>query len=329
MRAPGQVRKPLGVDLLDEVVDTDIMSRRLAPLIEATATFRVVSARVVGTVSEERAVIEYRTVDGEAPSLFGKVYADPERARRLNTLLTELHELDAAGHGCGVPRPLGYLPEFGMAVFVPARGRSLEQLEGTERSEGMAAAGRWLATLHSSTIGLDRRLDLASETRNVGEWAQLVVDYHPAAAQAIDRLLERIRSLAPQIAVSSRSPIHKDFHYQHVLVDRGRVVVIDLDEMRAGDPAFDIAHFGANLRLLSLREQMAGYDLARLESAFLAGYTSLRPYEPDSRHEFFHAYTCVKIAKQLVRGRGPAPVPTGAERSRQLELILAEGLGDH
>jgi hypothetical protein len=106
------------------------------------------------------------------------------------------------------------------------------------------------------------------------------------------------------------------------------VVVIDLDEMRAGDPAFDIAHFGANLRLLALREQMPGAELALLESAFLAGYNSLLPYEPDLRHEFFHVYSCIKIAKQLVGGRGPAPVPTAAERSSQVDLILAEGLGD-
>jgi aminoglycoside phosphotransferase (APT) family kinase protein len=328
MSASNQLHSPFGLEVLHEVLDTDTMSRRLAPFLEQGAQFRVVAARVVGPAAEGRVVVAYQTVDGQAPSLFGKVYADPERAGRLNALLEELHALDAAGHRCGVPRPLAHLPEFGMAVFAAARGRSLDQLDGTERRQGMVAAGRWLASIHSSTIGLDRRLDLAKETHNVGEWAQLVADCHPAGAPTAERLLKRIRSLAAQIKVSTRFPIHKDFHYQHVLFDQGRVVVIDLDEMRAGDPAVDIAHFGANLRLLALREHMAGDDLPRLESAFLAGYNSLLPYEADLRHQFFHVYSCVKIAKQLVRGRGPAPVPTGVERSRQLDFILAEGLGD-
>jgi aminoglycoside phosphotransferase (APT) family kinase protein len=324
MSSPSRLRHRSGLLLQPELLDTEVMTRRLAPLLDEGAGFRVMAARVVGTPSDERAVVGYETVGGKA--FFGKVYADPERAKRLHDLLGELHALDPAGYQCGVPRPLAHLPELGMSLFEAAGGRSLDSLEGTERLAGMAAAGRWLSTLHGSSLTLDRHLDMTVEIRNVAAWARLVTDRHPAAAVMMARLVERVQLQADQVQVSTSFPIHKDFQYRHVLVDRRRVVVIDLDEMRAGDPAFDVAHFEANLRLLAIREGMSHDHRARLESAFLDGYRSQRAYEPDLRHELFHAYTCVKIAKQLVRGQGPAPAPTGVQLSRQLELILREGL---
>ena len=148
-----------------------------------------------------------------------------------------------------------------------------------------------------------------------------------AARAAFSQLREalsagHVRAAEPDAS----SPVHKDFHYGHTLFDGGRLVVIDLDEARWGDPAFDVAHYLANLRLLAVREGMACAERDRLQSAFLDTYASQTGYRPDARHHFFHAYTCVKIAKQLARGRGPAPAPVGAERDRQVERILQKGL---
>jgi aminoglycoside phosphotransferase (APT) family kinase protein len=326
MTAPGGLRPRSGLDALTEALDPEVMTSRLAPLLGQGPGFRLKAARIVGRPSDERAVVEYETVGGDGKPFFGKVYADRQRARRLHGLLQELHALDVDGHQSGAPRPLAHLPELGMSVFTAVGGRSLDRLQGHERRVGMAAAGRWLATLHGSRLNLDRRLDLAAEIRNVAQWAELVADRQPTAAPPLARLLERLGSLADQVHLSTSHPIHKDFQYQHVLIDGGRVVVIDLDELRAGDPAFDVAHFGANLRLLAIREGMSGKDLARLESAFLDAYRSRLGYERDLRHDLFHAYTCVKIAKQLVRGQGPAPPPAGVELSRQVELIIDLGL---
>lgn len=308
-------------DVLRKALDPDRMSRRLAPFMKDVAASRVVAARVVGPESGERVVIAYQAVAGHQPAWFGKVYSDPQRAERLMDLLVQLHALDA-----GVPLPLAHLPDFGMAVFATVPGRTLDCLGEPERQSGMFAAGRWLARLHSCELVLDRRLDLPMEVHNAGEWAQLVVDFNPRSAPALAQLLERIRSLATQVEPLALVPIHKDFQYQHALFDGGRVAVIDLDEMRAGDPAFDVAHFEANLSLLAVRGGMTRRDLARLEAAFMQGYRSGIDYEPDARHQLFHAYTCIKIAKQLVRGRGPGPAPTGQEQVRQIQLILAEGL---
>lgn len=328
MTAPTRLRHPSASEVSPAVLDTEAMTKRLSGFLDGGPHLRVVAARVLGRPTGPRVVVAYHTVgaEGTGPTLIGKIYADSGRARRLHDLLAELHALHLAGHECGVPRPVGYVPELGMSVYVAAGGRTLDQLEGRERSQGAVAAAYWLAAMHRSGVGLDRRFDLAVEMRNLSEWSQLVARHDPSLAAATAPLLERLGSLSQTIQLSTTVPIHKDFQYRHVLVDRGRVVVIDLDEARLGDPAFDVAHFGANLRLLAIREGKGYDDLAGLESAFLHGYASRTGYRPDLRHDFFHAYTCLKIAKQLVRGRGPAPVPTGLELSRQLHLILGEGL---
>jgi Phosphotransferase enzyme family len=328
MTAPGQGPNIAELVALPAALDTDFMSTRLAPLFGESNDMQVSGARLLGGKRGERAVVAYDTVTrgGRGPVLIGKAFRDRDRARRLHDLLDRLYRTDFAGNEYRVPQPLAHLADLGMVLYAAAPGRALDGFEDTERADRVAAAARWLVKLHRSRVDLHRRLDLAAETRNLVEWAELVVKEQPSAARPTGRLVERIRALADRIDVHAGVAIHKDFHYQHTLFEGSRVTVIDLDEARAGDPAFDVAHFAANLRLLGLRERTSTDELLRLEGAFIDSYASCTGYEIDARHEFFFAYTCLKIAKQLVTGRGPLPVPAGAEKGQQVDLILREGL---
>ncbi|HVS43785.1 MAG TPA: phosphotransferase [Candidatus Dormibacteraeota bacterium] len=305
-------------------LDPELVTRRLAPFLGGGAQHRVVAAEVVALASGRRAVIAYRTAgdaDGARPSLIGKTYVDPVRAPRLHRLLEDLSALDIAA-----PRPVAHLPELRMAVFGASSGRPIDRLNGAERVVGVVMAAHWLSTLHAAPLRLDRRLDPAAETRRLDAWARIVADRDRAAAAPAALLGARLTALSSLIRPSARSPIHKDFHYQHALVEPGRMVVIDLDEVRAGDRAVDVAHFAANLRLLAMRQGITSGEPANLESVFVEAYAARTGYERDARHRWFGAYTCLKIARQLVCGRGPAPVPAGAELERQVGLILEEGL---
>jgi aminoglycoside phosphotransferase (APT) family kinase protein len=213
-----------------------------------------------------------------------------------------------------------------MAVYLSSPGVPLDGLDRDGRMAGVVAAARWLVSLHGCEVACDRVLDLALEVENMALWGEMVAASHPRARAVVTRLVARLDRLSGTITAPVHVPIHKDFHYGHTLFDGGGLVVIDLDEVRWGDPAFDVAHYLANLSLLALRERMACAERDRLQSAFLGTYRSATGYQPDARHRFFHAYTCVKIAKQLARGRGPAPAPAGAERDHQVERILQKGL---
>jgi len=317
-----------GIPALEASLSIDMVTSRLAPFLGGSGGLRVVAVDLVSHKPGKRAVIAYQMAgpSGEARALIGKVYADAERAERLHNTLEQLGALDVPSGVFGVPRAVALFRDWGMSVQESACGRSIDQLDGRERIDGATAVGHWLATFQRSEIAFDRTLNLDSERRNLGAWADLVSEDQPAVALKTARLLEQLIRLGDEVEVSIGIPMHKDFQYQHTLVDGNRVVVIDVDEARAGDAALDVAHFCAYLRLLALREGTPRDGMAPVESAFLDAYASSVPYQPDSRHRFFLAYACMKIAKQLVRGRGPTPAPHGAELTRQLELIIEEGL---
>jgi aminoglycoside phosphotransferase (APT) family kinase protein len=147
----------------------------------------------------------------------------------------------------------------------------------------------------------------------------------PEEGPAADRLSADLRASAPGLQLSTAAPIHKDFHYKHVLVDRG-LEVIDFDEVRLGDPAYDVAHFCAHLRLLATRITGDPASYADLEAAFMAAYAEKAGAAGAVQFSWFAAYTCLKIAKQLCTTRGVRPRPDGEEQRRQVAVMLAQGL---
>jgi hypothetical protein len=314
------------------VMDTVAMTERLLPLLPTGVTpsdaVQISAAVRLGGQQGTRAVVAYYTGDEAAgrPSLIAKIFADSERARRLHDLLTAVHRAFVARELFGVPRPVAYLPDLNMVVYLPVTGSTLDSTERSEQPERIARAAGWLAALHGADLSLGRRLDIAKELSNVVQWGEVILRARPAATRDVSVLLDHIRRLGRTVEMRTDVPIHKDFHYQHVLYDGRAVGVIDLDEARAGDPAFDVAHYAANLRMLAIRDAMPMGEPGHLESAFLRAYQARTGYEIDARHEFVHAYTCVKIAKQLVTSRGPGPAPVGPQREAQVDQILREGL---
>jgi aminoglycoside phosphotransferase (APT) family kinase protein len=281
----------------------------------------VVGARLLSHSPGKRAVIAYTTADEEGGGrLIGKVYADPARAARLHDNLAQLSA--ARAEHVHVPQPVALVETMSLSLQEHAAGATLDRLRATDRVDATRGSARFLRALHGLDLAIERRVNLVSEARKVGEWAQVVAAESTALASKATRLAGRLASRAVDMESTHVVPIHKDFHYQHLLYAKGRLSVIDLDELRRGDPALDVAHFCAYLHLLALRET-AG-DRGALAAEFLHAYAPQR--QLDDRHGFYYAYACLKIAKQLARGKDPAPAPQGEERERQLRLVLDEGL---
>jgi hypothetical protein len=314
--------------LAPEPRDLDGMTARLRPFLSDRRDLRLVAMEVLSRSPGKRWVVRYRvalpTDSRPLPDLIAKLFVAGDRAARSHHTLELLYP--RCTETWRVPQPIAQLPELRMSVREAARGRRLDQLTGEPRRAAVIGAAGWLATLHRLDLDLERRLSIESESRKVLEWAAVIAERHAAAASRAERLAAQLASRARSITLSASVPIHKDFHYQHVFVDGGAVTVIDLDELRIGDPALDVAHFCANLFLLAAREASPGRAAESLASVFRAAYAEAKSDIPIERYDFFYAYTCLKIAKQLARGRGPAPVPSGGELARQLSMALDEGL---
>jgi hypothetical protein len=148
-----------------------------------------------------------------------------------------------------------------------------------------------------------------------------------AAEHIADYLIQK----TAELDFSARVPIHKDFHYEHILIDGGlegglALKVFDFDEMRLGDPNFDLAHFCANFYLLAYRNNEHTAQFTDLQNIFLDSYSRETGWKWDEKFLFFYIYSCLKIAKQLCKLRGPRPWPEGEEQQSQVWLMIEQGL---
>jgi aminoglycoside phosphotransferase (APT) family kinase protein len=212
-----------------------------------------------------------------------------------------------------------------MVLYERAPGRLLDATVRLRPAETpIGGIGRWLASLHASNVGADRRFDLEKEVSNLAIWADRVAAARPSHAATAEQLFEQLARMAQHVRLSADVPIHKDFHYRHIVIGP-RLVGLDFDEVRMGDPSLDIAHFCVYLRLLGVRVPAVAPIVPDLEQRFLAAYASATGWALDNRFGFFAGYTCLKIAKQLVHGSGVRPFPSGAECDRQLRMMLEHG----
>jgi aminoglycoside phosphotransferase (APT) family kinase protein len=256
----------------------------------------------------------------EPLAVVAKAFSDAPRATLLWTHLRLLH---AGPFGTGplrVPEPLALLPGPRMVLYRAFDGVPLNRLEAdTEVREGVRAAARWLAALHGSGLRLPRRLSLEQEKRSVRQWAESVARAAPGSGVRARALAEEWRRCAVAAPVGE-VPIHKDFHAGHVLLGEG-VCVIDLDEARLGDPAFDLAHFVAYLAV------DFGRDAEELRELFLDEYVALSGWQDAGTWRLFAAYTWLKIAKQWAVGSGPGRGQPPERRLAGVDDALERGAG--
>lgn len=305
---------------LAEALDPDAMNSRLAPLLADGESSEsepndilegesaISTAEVLTHRSGRRMTIQYAQDDG-APTLMGKLYADPTSGRRTHETMRLLWDRRRAGSpDLGMPQPLGWLPDLKMLVYMPVGGRTLGELllrcrRGSPALGALDRTADWLGELHRSHVLLDRTFDPERELINIRGWASSIAERHPEFASIGSGIITRLQGRASDLVVRSPVPIHKDFHHDHVFVDDD-IRVIDFDEVRLGDPAFDLGHFCAYLRVLG---DPLGIDRSRvtlLQDRFLDAYRRATGWTWDDRLPTFIAYGCLKIARQLdVRSR--------------------------
>jgi hypothetical protein len=320
--------------VLDVALDPARMTEQLRPLLADLARPgeepAVSYAKLLAYKQGNRGLLHYEVTGIEGPEpaeVFGKLFGDIVLAERLNATMSGLWAIFADDPDIGVPRPLGCLPELAMFLYLPAHGELLHEVISTESAAwAMELSGRWLGMLHRHQLPLDRTFSITGEVVNVQAWASLVGQRYPELAAGAGRIAAYLRERSTALPFETQTPVHKDFHYGHIVVG-DKLRMIDFDEMRLGDPNFDLAHFCANLHLLAYRTSTMPYSYSTLQRAFLGAYAAETRWEPDERFVYFYAYTCLKIAKQICTMRGLRPRPEGEEQHRQAALIIEQGLG--
>lgn len=289
------------VEWLQSDLATELLREALAGRTSDPARLTVISSRELTTAVGRRRVVRYvvEGLDTTGPAqIIAKTFTE---SRRAQLLCGHLQALSSAGFGVGrfrVPELMGFLPEENLVLYRECTGIPLNEYVGNEGFlEGVRDAARWLAKLHTSSVQLPRTFEVEREVTSTQEWAAVVGRHSPELRESAERLASQWATSGRESPAGMQVPIHKDFHTGHLLVGDS-VFVIDLDEARQGDQAFDLAHFCAYLEL------HGDQDRTRQET-FLREYTRLTGWADEGSLARYGAYTWLKIAKQLALRSGP------------------------
>jgi len=310
-------------NLLDPREMTTVLRLALGAAATSPRNLVVEAAESLPSAPGKRAVVRYRVrgLFDEGPVLLvGKCFRDSRRARLLDEHLRLLHGGPLGEGALRVPEPLGLLPDQRLVLYRHCAGTPLNRIrDPLQVADGVRQAAQWLARLHGSAVRFPRRLSVPAEVDSVRAWAAVVGQRQPALAQSAHRLASAWAEVASTLPEVAAVPIHKDFHPGHVLLGEP-TWVIDLDEARQGDPAFDVAHFCAHLELTYEKPHSE-----QLAEVFIREYRAGSDWGDSGSLGPFLAYTWLKIARQWAVGSGPGRDASPAERAAGATLALGRG----
>ncbi len=297
--------------------------------------------RCVAVAHLATAIVDPRSAE-PISTVYVKWFAVPARAERTYRTLDLVQRALAERSDVRTPVVLGMSAEPCVVVASDVTGTPAAHLSPTSFAAAAPALGRAVADLHwcGAEVLVTYRLD--DELATVDEWAG-----HLAAHGASDAVIARFRRLADAIAIVSTTfehrtdaIVHRDLQGEHLYVASSDMAapigIIDLDEIRRGDPHVDLGHLAVHLQLDASPyhgvADLAGHPstgtslFAGPFQVVAAAWSERSRMSIDpTRLAFFGALACLKLARQRAVGFGPHPRPAGAERWPAVECALQLG----
>lgn len=296
---PGRVAEPLGAGLLGVAHDRNGARRP--------------EASVLRYRPHERCVIRYAwdANDGNAPTvIIGKVFSDALEALAAGPA-TRLLEAKANTRGLLLPKPVGQIPEWNLLLMESLRGKAMNKIlkRASSKREALAAirpAVEALVSLHRLDIGeVANRPSrtMPNEFERVEKRATRLPLVAPELGHRAQSLLEQLHIRAHDLPSPTDALIHGDFKPSQLLLEDGRVGVVDLDRACPGDSALDVGNFMAQLRKEALSTGNA--FLRELSPIYLDEYQRrIRRPALAERAQLYQALALVRIAVRAF-GRWP------------------------
>jgi hypothetical protein len=290
---------------LDPVEAKGEFKRRLPRLSGETGRLRLQAIRVTRHKRGRRCVVEYDVQVERPPSpayaltLIGKV-----RARRFGhesfRLLESISNAGFQDHspdGISVPEPIGVIPRFQMWFQSRVPGRTADQLlSGTKGGSIGRRIAEAIHKLHCACLPTDRHHTMEDELRILNDCLASVARQVPAWVERLQRLSAACERLGAGVPAPKPCGIHRDFYPAQVLVNDGRLFLIDFDLYCLGDPALDVGNFIGHMIEQSLRESGDPNALAGPQQAIEDRFVDL---SGEACLPAIRAYTTLTLARHV------------------------------
>jgi len=244
-----------------------------------------------------RCIIEYdvelgpASAKAEFTTLVGKVRMWGTDISTYSCVKSLWHQGFSTGapDGIMVPEPIGIIPEYRMWLQRKAPGRPAIQLFA--EPEGIMLAKRVVEATHKLQHAevnprrkqhtITHELDILH--RHLSEVSRM----RPEWSKRIEQIAHNCDHLAKTLPQCEPVCSHRDFYFDHVIVDGSRLYLLDFDLYCKADPGLDTGNFIAHLTEYALRSLGDHEALAPIERAMeerfaelydVKAYLSMRTY---------------------------------------------------
>lgn len=264
-----------------------------------------VRSRVLKHHVGQRCTLEMGVRSGSGwHSLIGKVFQE-DRA----DIFQAMEGIQRAGFGgqdeLSIPEPIAYLRPLYFLLQEKVEGTAAKEIlkSGDERSQSEAAerCARWLAAFHirAPKEGPVSHPHDHLKSKSMRRCSRKVGRMRGRSGLKAARLLQRLEQQAASLSLVELRAGHGSYTAGHVILSRGRTVVIDWDWHDMADPARDVARFLYALRRWALLELGSIRALDGVAEVFLRTYLAAGPPLVLRNLRFFEAALCLKAGKRV------------------------------
>lgn len=225
-------------------------------------------------VPRKRALLRY---EGEKdtsylPTLYIKLYSkgqDMPAARNLHLInnATVSSVLDFA-----TPRMLVHSARCRSIVMEEIPGCTFTSLMENADSEDFSNVARALASLHRSQISTEACWTVVRELAILNTAMTDIKRILPSLTQRINALIVELEARVKQLSFKEEVPIHGNLFGDQILLDQGRVGIVDWDDLQSGDPLHDLGRLIAHFLFVARRKKLAKSAVARCTKALITNY---------------------------------------------------------
>ncbi len=178
-----------------------------------------------------------------------------------------------------VPQPLGLLEKPPVILIEIFPGDNIKRLlPQLDIEHTMFKLGQKLALFHQADKRVRKKVTYKNEINEVREALAGLRKEFPQWKDKLKKYFEKFEKSCI-FDVYSQALLHGSFRLNHVFLTNHQFALLDLDSLRVGPPAYDIANFLSSLYYLQAQERFPADVRKVISKSFLEGYASHAGWE--------------------------------------------------
>jgi aminoglycoside phosphotransferase (APT) family kinase protein len=272
---PSMTNLPLAAD---PVRMAGVLMGQDRDLADVLATSRRIDIERVRYTPEVGAILRYRLDTPGSPILYGKVQPG-HRGLRTYRVVEGLWRAAARYPGLlHLPRPLGYVEEFGLLLEEGVRGKPVSSnRKSTDFMLAANAAAEALAVIHESGVEADERIDIEAELARLDRVAEQFRYVLPGGHFLLVDLITHMRDRVRKTREEDWLPTHGDLKYDQFVFHNDQFTLLDFDYFAVAETSYDLGKYCAYVFASSPKDWSQSVAAEEARELFIRRYRELRP----------------------------------------------------